>query len=111
MQDASDRFEIEQRDPPSPVLQRLETNVETIIGHDWYRKIDRVVVNDLRKFRKYDGKRMRDLLRVLRNKVSLSFKKKRNIVVYIQIGYSIYLTRSIIYVSVRNIIGKIYPTL
>ncbi|KAI7860855.1 hypothetical protein BDC45DRAFT_529476 [Circinella umbellata] len=68
LQDASDRFEIERRDPPSPVLQRLETNVETIFGHDWYRKIDRVVVNDLRKFRKYDGKRMRDLLRVLRNK-------------------------------------------
>ncbi|KAI8138581.1 hypothetical protein BJV82DRAFT_582748 [Fennellomyces sp. T-0311] len=68
LQDASDRFEVEQRDPPSRLLQQLESDVEPIIGHDWHRKLDRVVVNDLRKFRKYDGRRMRDLLRVLRNK-------------------------------------------
>jgi len=30
-----------------------------------------VVANDLGKFRKYDGKRVRDLLRALRNKVSI----------------------------------------
>lgn len=69
LQDASDRFEVERRDPPSPLLQRLESNVEKVIGQDWYRRIDRVVANDLGKFRKYDGKRIRDLLRALRNKV------------------------------------------
>lgn len=69
MQDASDRFEIEERDPPSPLLQSLESNVSTVIGVDWYKRIDRVVANDLGKFRKYDGKRVRDLLRALRNKV------------------------------------------
>ncbi|ORZ12753.1 kinase-like domain-containing protein [Absidia repens] len=68
LQDASDRFEVEQRDPPSPLLQCLEKDAKKIVGYDWYRRIDRVVVNDLGKFRKYDGKRVRDLLRALRNK-------------------------------------------
>ncbi|CEP17643.1 hypothetical protein [Parasitella parasitica] len=68
LQDASDRFEIEERDPPSPLLRALESNVATVTGGDWYKRIDRVVANDLRNFRKYDGKRVRDLLRALRNK-------------------------------------------
>lgn len=70
LQDASDRFEVERRDPPSAILQRLEGNTHQVIGYDWSRRLDRVVNNDLRKFRKYDGRRVRDLLRVLRNKVS-----------------------------------------
>ncbi|RUP45674.1 hypothetical protein BC936DRAFT_147871 [Jimgerdemannia flammicorona] len=68
LQDASDRFEIEDRDPPSPLIQRLEHNNHEIIGPDWYKRIDRVLVLDLRKFRKYDGMKVRDLLRALRNK-------------------------------------------
>lgn len=69
LQDVSDRLEVEKREPPSPLLMRLEKDADKIIGHDWYRRIDRVVAQDLRKFRKYDGKRVRDLLRALRNKV------------------------------------------
>lgn len=69
LQDASDRFEVEERDPPSPLLLELESGADKVIGGDWYRRIDRVVANDLGKFRKYDGKRVRDLLRALRNKV------------------------------------------
>ncbi|KAI9469862.1 MAG: hypothetical protein EXX96DRAFT_587700 [Benjaminiella poitrasii] len=69
LQDASDRFEIEERDPPSALLQKLESNAATVIGKDWYKRIDRVVANDLGRYRKYDGKTIRDLLRALRNKV------------------------------------------
>lgn len=69
LQDASDRFEIEERDPPSPLLQRLEQGAVDIIGPDWYKRIDRIVVENLGKYRKYDGSRVRDLLRALRNKV------------------------------------------
>ncbi|CAG8436084.1 13443_t:CDS:10 [Rhizophagus irregularis] len=68
LQDASDRFEIEERDPPSPLLQRLEQGAVDIIGPDWYKRIDRIVVENLGKYRKYDGSRVRDLLRALRNK-------------------------------------------
>ncbi|KAI8333189.1 hypothetical protein EDC96DRAFT_526122 [Choanephora cucurbitarum] len=69
LQDASDRFEVEERDPPSPLLQQLESDASKVIGVDWYKRIERVVANDLGRFRKYDGKRVRDLLRALRNKV------------------------------------------
>ncbi|RCH92588.1 bifunctional endoribonuclease/protein kinase ire1, partial [Rhizopus stolonifer] len=68
LQDASDRFEIEEREPPSALLLELESEANKVIGGDWYRRIDRIVANDLGKFRKYDGKRVRDLLRALRNK-------------------------------------------
>ncbi|CAG8458080.1 1394_t:CDS:2 [Funneliformis mosseae] len=70
LQDASDRFEIEEREPPSPLLQRLEQGAVNIIGPDWYKRIDRVLVENLGKYRKYDGSRVRDLLRALRNKIS-----------------------------------------
>ncbi|KAF7727483.1 bifunctional endoribonuclease/protein kinase ire1 [Apophysomyces ossiformis] len=62
LQDVSDRFEVEQRDPPSPLLQRLEADSASVIGVDWYRRIDRVVANDLGKFRKYDARFPRLLL-------------------------------------------------
>ncbi|KAI8584377.1 hypothetical protein K450DRAFT_219550 [Umbelopsis ramanniana AG] len=68
LQDASDRFEIEERNPPSPLLQALEANAPQVVGRDWYKRLDRVVVNDLGKFRKYDAGSIRDLLRALRNK-------------------------------------------
>lgn len=72
LQDASDRFEIEVRDPPSELLQKLEANSVDIIGPDWHKKLDRLVIDNLGKHRKYDGGLIRDLLRGLRNKVCLS---------------------------------------
>ncbi|CAH1764489.1 5282_t:CDS:2 [Entrophospora sp. SA101] len=68
LQDASDRFEIEERDPPSPLLNRLEQDSSKIIGTDWYKRIDKILVENLGKYRKYDGAKIRDLLRALRNK-------------------------------------------
>lgn len=68
LQDASDRFEVEVRDPPSPLLQSLEKDATSIVGPDWHRRIDRMITDNLGKFRKYDGKLIRDLLRALRNK-------------------------------------------
>ncbi|CAG8528964.1 14687_t:CDS:2, partial [Racocetra persica] len=68
LQDASDRFEIEERDPPSPLLQRLEQGVGKVIGSDWHKRIDKVFIENLGKYRKYDGSKIRDLLRALRNK-------------------------------------------
>jgi hypothetical protein len=37
---------------------------------DWYKAIDRALLDNLGKYRKYDGGSIRDLLRVMRNKVS-----------------------------------------
>ncbi|KIK99548.1 hypothetical protein PAXRUDRAFT_822623 [Paxillus rubicundulus Ve08.2h10] len=68
LQDASDRFEIMCRDPRDQNLIVLETNAFDIVGHDWHTKLDKVFIENLGKFRKYDGKSVQDLLRALRNK-------------------------------------------
>ncbi|KAF3916533.1 Endoribonuclease [Dactylellina cionopaga] len=66
--DVSDRFEKEERDPPSPLLQRLESFAKPTFGVDWYKKLDKCFIDNLGKHRKYQGDRMLDLLRALRNK-------------------------------------------
>ena len=71
LQDASDRFEIMCRDPREHSLTVLETGAFDIVGHDWHARLDKVFIENLGKFRKYDGKSVQDLLRALRNKVSL----------------------------------------
>jgi len=69
LQDASDRFEIMCRDPRDPHLVMLENNAIDIVGPDWSARLDKIFVENLGKFRKYDGRSVQDLLRALRNKV------------------------------------------
>jgi serine/threonine-protein kinase/endoribonuclease IRE1 len=57
------------RDPKDPDLLALEENAQSIIGNDWHSRMDRVFMENLGKYRKYDGKSVQDLLRALRNKV------------------------------------------
>ncbi|KAI6132924.1 hypothetical protein EV401DRAFT_1914944 [Pisolithus croceorrhizus] len=68
LQDASDRFEIMCRDPRDQNLVKLEANASDIVGQDWHSRLDKVFIENLGKFRKYDGKSLQDLLRALRNK-------------------------------------------
>ncbi|KAI0052372.1 kinase-like protein [Auriscalpium vulgare] len=68
LQDASDRFEIMCRDPKDPNLVLLETGAINVVGPDWASRLDKIFVDNLGKFRKYDGKSVQDLLRALRNK-------------------------------------------
>ncbi|KAK2460776.1 hypothetical protein APHAL10511_007246 [Amanita phalloides] len=68
LQDASDRFEIMCRDPKDPYLIELENDAITIVGNDWHTRLDKIFIENLGKFRKYDGKSVQDLLRALRNK-------------------------------------------
>lgn len=67
--DASDRFEILEKD--HFVLEALEAEAPGIVGNDWLKNLDRNLIDNLGKYRKYDGGSVRDLLRVMRNKVSL----------------------------------------
>lgn len=65
----SDRFEIERRDPPSPLLLQLEAKAnQVILNGDWTTKFDREFMENLGKYRKYSGSKLMDLLRALRNK-------------------------------------------
>jgi serine/threonine-protein kinase/endoribonuclease IRE1 len=69
----SDRFEIMCRDPKDPYLLILEKGAQGIVGNDWHAKLDKVFIENLGKFRKYDGRSVQDLLRALRNKVGSFF--------------------------------------
>ncbi|KAF8523781.1 hypothetical protein BU17DRAFT_74941 [Hysterangium stoloniferum] len=68
LQEASDVFEIMCRDPREAPLIALETGAFDVVGNDWHTRLDRVFVENLGKFRKYDGRSVQDLLRALRNK-------------------------------------------
>ncbi|KAJ7216618.1 hypothetical protein GGX14DRAFT_442194 [Mycena pura] len=68
LQEASDRFEIMCRDPKDPYLLVLERGAFGIVGNDWQARLDRLFLENLGKFRKYDGRSVQDLLRALRNK-------------------------------------------
>ncbi|KAF7982779.1 hypothetical protein HWV62_25679 [Athelia sp. TMB] len=68
LQDASDRFEIMCRDPRDPLLVTLEKGAYDIVGNDWHTRLDKIFIDNLGKFRKYDGRSVQDLLRALRNK-------------------------------------------
>ncbi|KAL6309426.1 hypothetical protein BKA93DRAFT_821733 [Sparassis latifolia] len=68
LQDTSDRFEIMCRDPRDPNLISLETGAVDVVGNDWHSRLDRLFIENLGKFRKYDGRSVQDLLRALRNK-------------------------------------------
>ncbi|KAF8802399.1 kinase-like protein [Phlegmacium glaucopus] len=68
LQDASDRFEVMCRDPKDAALIRLERDAGNVVGDDWHQRLDTVLVENLGKYRKYDGKSVHDLLRALRNK-------------------------------------------
>ncbi|CUS23526.1 LAQU0S10e02454g1_1 [Lachancea quebecensis] len=65
----SDRFEVERRVPPSPLLLKLEEASPRVIpNRDWTVKFDGVFMENLGKYRKYSGEKLMDLLRAFRNK-------------------------------------------
>ncbi|PIS56447.1 hypothetical protein CJI97_001699 [Candidozyma auris] len=64
----SDRFEIEKRDPPSPLLLSLESTGHVVHQGDWLAKFDQQFIDNLGKYRKYNTDKVMDLLRALRNK-------------------------------------------
>ncbi|KIJ27978.1 hypothetical protein M422DRAFT_61965 [Sphaerobolus stellatus SS14] len=68
LQEASDKFEILPRDPRDEKLVRLEMGAMDVVGSDWHARLDRMFIENLGKFRKYDGKSVQDLMRALRNK-------------------------------------------
>jgi serine/threonine-protein kinase/endoribonuclease IRE1 len=65
----SDRLNQESRDPPSKIVQRVESASSEICGKDWTRVIDDAFMKDSRVNRSYDGTKINDLIRLIRNKV------------------------------------------
>ncbi|KAJ7130190.1 hypothetical protein C8R44DRAFT_699316 [Mycena epipterygia] len=110
LQDASDRFEIMCRDPKDPYLLVLEKNAFGVVGNDWLSRLDRLFIENLGKFRKYDGRSVQDLLRALRNKKhhyqDLPDNVKRHLGPMPE-GYLAYFTRRYprLFLHVHSVIG------
>lgn len=66
LKDASDILEAEQ--PNTPIIEELESAASSVVGDDWGVHLHVSLINNLGRYRKYDFKSVRDLLRVIRNK-------------------------------------------
>lgn len=67
LKDVSDRVEKESLD--SIIVMSLERGGVEVVRGDWKLHMHPVIAEDLRRFRDYKGRSVRDLLRALRNKV------------------------------------------
>jgi Ribonuclease 2-5A len=82
-----------EREPREAGLVALETGAFDIVGADWHKRLDKVFIENLGKYRKYQGASVQDLLRALRNKVCCALKPSNN---------------GIIKLDCRNIITRIF---
>ncbi|GAM18340.1 hypothetical protein SAMD00019534_015150 [Acytostelium subglobosum LB1] len=66
---ASDYLEFE--DPNSALIVELDKLSGEVIGSgqsEWWSRLDQILIDNIGRYRKYNGKSLRDLLRVIRNK-------------------------------------------
>lgn len=70
LRDASDRVELEDRETGSNLLKALENIGTVALGGKWDEKLDNTLLSDIGRYRKYKYDSVRDLLRVIRNKLN-----------------------------------------
>ncbi|KAH9613185.1 hypothetical protein KSS87_018935 [Heliosperma pusillum] len=70
LHDASDRVELEDRESNSDILNALESVAPVAIGTRWNEKMELDFINNIGHYRRYKYESVRDLLRVLRNKLN-----------------------------------------
>lgn len=70
LRDASDRVELEDRETNSSLLKSLESVGPQALGGKWDEKLDNTLLTDIGRYRKYKYDSVRDLLRVIRNKLN-----------------------------------------
>ncbi|KYQ89321.1 putative protein serine/threonine kinase [Tieghemostelium lacteum] len=64
---SSDYLEFEK--PTSPLNVEIDSHIEEVaVGGDWWLYMDKILIDNIGRYRKYNGKSIRDLLRVIRNK-------------------------------------------
>lgn len=69
--DASDRVELEDRMSDRTMLREFEScATKAIACADWTVKLDKELLENMGRYREYDGSSLRDLLRVFRNKAN-----------------------------------------
>lgn len=70
LREASDRVELENREQHSDILQALESVGSQAIGGTWDVKLENGFLENIGRYRRYKFDSVRDLLRVIRNKLS-----------------------------------------
>ncbi|XP_052202679.1 serine/threonine-protein kinase/endoribonuclease IRE1b-like isoform X2 [Diospyros lotus] len=70
LRDASDRVELEDREGESELLKALENIAPVALNGKWDEKMDSAFINDIGRYRRYKFDSVRDLLRVVRNKLN-----------------------------------------
>ena len=71
LQEASDQFENMRRTHRKKELNALEAKAPRVFGRTWRTQLDKPLQESLEEFRGYNGRSVNDLLRALRNKVSM----------------------------------------
>ncbi|WOG99840.1 hypothetical protein DCAR_0519196 [Daucus carota subsp. sativus] len=70
LRDASDRVELEDRETQSEILKALEGIGSLALNGKWDEKLENAFLNDIGRYRRYKYDSVRDLLRVIRNKLN-----------------------------------------
>ncbi|KAL4569097.1 hypothetical protein LXL04_024725 [Taraxacum kok-saghyz] len=70
LRDSSDRVELEDREVDSVILRGLESKGHVALGGRWDEKMEPEFINNIGRYRRYKYNSVRDLLRVIRNKLS-----------------------------------------
>ena len=66
LRDASDRLEFDKAS--SFLVRMLEEDARSVVGSDWSQRFTDELIDDLGRYRNYNTRTVRDLLRVIRNK-------------------------------------------
>lgn len=70
LRDTSDRVELEDREINSDLLKALESTAPVALVTKWDEKMEPAFLNNIGKYRRYKFNSVRDLLRVMRNKLN-----------------------------------------
>ena len=70
LRDTSDRVELEDRESNSDLLKALESIATLALGAKWDEKMEPAFINNIGRYRRYKFDSVRDLLRVMRNKLN-----------------------------------------
>lgn len=70
LRDTSDRVEMENREADSDILKALESIAPMALGAKWDEKMEPSFLTNIGRYRRYNFNSVRDLLRVMRNKLN-----------------------------------------
>ncbi|XP_061346104.1 serine/threonine-protein kinase/endoribonuclease IRE1a-like [Gastrolobium bilobum] len=70
LRDTSDRVELEDRETNSDLLKALESIAPVALGSKWDEKMEQAFITNIGHYRRYKFDSVRDLLRVMRNKLN-----------------------------------------